>query len=246
MSAPLNNVAVAERVEGTRRILESDGWEWVIAPDEFGDDEPRIADTHLAPRLGLPLHKLRQLSERYEKAGHVTPKVLRAVRQTSDRASEVSTAMVGTPESHKNRGGRPGKARFYSEADALFLVTRSEASGAIALTKAMIQVVLTIRRHLAATVPVKGHARKLPGTKALPAPAPVQYIPLTTRIATPTRTDDGVPRWEITVRLRETAARMLVDMAARNGWTAEQCAETALMGWTCTAASLGFSPVVQR
>lgn len=156
MSAPLVSTTISERVEGTRRILESDGWEWVIAPDEFGDDEPRIADTHLAQRLGLELKHLRDLSARYENAGHITPKVCRTVR--------------GTPESHKNLGGRPGKARFYAEADALFLVTRSEASGAIALTKAMILVVVALRRHLAQTVPVEAHTRKLPGRKALPVP----------------------------------------------------------------------------
>ena len=41
-------------------------------------------------------------------------------------------------------------ARFYTEADALFLVTRSDAPGAVALAKEMIRVYLAVRRHLVA------------------------------------------------------------------------------------------------
>lgn len=146
MSAPL--ISIAERVEGTRRILGSDGWEWVVCPDEFSDAEPRIADEHLAPKLGMEVRRLRELSKRYEKDGHVTPVFCRTVRQTR---------------------GRPGVQRFYSEADALFLVTRSEREEAIGLTKGMILVVLAIRRHLAETVAVRAHERALPGTRTPPA-----------------------------------------------------------------------------
>jgi hypothetical protein len=159
MSAP-QGATVRERVEGTRRIIETNGWEFTICADDFGDDEPRIADTDLAPRLGLELKHLRDLSARHESAGHITPKVCRTVR--------------GTPESHKNLGGRPGKARFYTEADALFLVTRSEASEAIALTKAMIAVVIAVRRHLSQTVPVEAHTRSMPK----PRPQVVQATPV--------------------------------------------------------------------
>lgn len=146
MSALL--MTIAERVEGTRRILATEGWEFVVCVDEFGDEEPRISDEQLAANLGMEVRHLRELSGRHEEAGHLTPRVCRTVRQT---------------------GGRPGMQRFYSEADALFLVTRSERDEAIALTKGMIQVVLAVRRHLAGTVPVIARARRAPKAKALPA-----------------------------------------------------------------------------
>lgn len=235
---------VTERVEGTRRILESGGWELTIG-EEFQTSEPLIADEVIAKHLGVEVESVRRLIRR-----HAAP-------QTPDTASGVSGEpnIVPVPYTRtvrrmtrggQNRGEITVHGFMLTEADALFVVTRSDSPRAIAFTKKMIAVYMAVRRHLAATVPVKGHARKLPGMKALPAPAPVRYVPLASRIATPTRTDDGVERWEITLQLRTTAARMLVDMAQRNGWTAEECAETALMGWTCTAASLGFSAAVQR
>lgn len=147
MSAPVG-ISVTERTEGTRRVLEADGWEWVTA-EEFGDDEPRISDEALAPRLGMEVRRMRELSERHEQAGNVSPRVCRTVRQT---------------------GGRPGNQRWYTEADALFLVTRSEKAEAIALTKAMIQVVIAVRRHLLSTVAVVAHSRRPPSPRLPPVP----------------------------------------------------------------------------
>lgn len=82
----------------------------------------------------------------------MSPRVYRTVRQT---------------------GGRPGNQRWYTEADALFLVTRSEKAEAVALTKAMIQVVIAVRRHLLSTVAVVAHSRRPPVPRLPPAPAPV-------------------------------------------------------------------------
>ena len=75
----------------------------------------------------MEVRRLRELSERHEKARNIAPRVCRTVRQT---------------------GGRPGKQRFYNEADALFLVTRSETPKAVALTREMIAVYMAARRGL--------------------------------------------------------------------------------------------------
>lgn len=109
------------------RLVKVERWEFKV-PGESGT-EPMIPDTDLAERLGLPLHKLRQLSGRHERAGNIAP--------------EVSTTVVET-----SRGGRPGVRRLYNEADALFLATRSETDQAIELVKEMIRVYMLARRGL--------------------------------------------------------------------------------------------------
>ena len=169
MSAPVG-ISVTERTEGTRRVLEADGWEWVTGQD-FGDDEPRIADASLAPKLGMTVPHIRELSERHERAGNVSPRVYRIVRQT---------------------GGRPGNQRWYTEADALFLVTRSEKAEAVALTKAMIQVVIAVRRHLLSTVAVVAHSRRPPVPRLPPSPAPV---PEARQLPPPMRRFRDLPEW---------------------------------------------------
>lgn len=110
--------------------------EWSLRVPGAAGTEPEIPDTDLAPRLGMQIHKLRELSGRYERGGDIHPRV------------EVSPAVGGTPESQRNPGGRPARRRFYNEADALFLVTRSEAPKAVALTKEMIGVYMLARRGL--------------------------------------------------------------------------------------------------
>lgn len=228
MSAPLS---VETRTEALRRVLTTTaahGWEfslWEGAPD----DEPRIRDVDAAERLGYGRPRdVRKIIERIWPgfAGLYVREAVETVPMPRGGSRKVTV-----------------REAWLTEAQLLKVIARSETPVAETILDDMIAVYMAVRRHLAATVPVKGHARKLPGTKALPAPA--QYVPLTTRIATPSRTPGG-ERWELTVQLRETTARMLVGMAQRNGWTAEQCAETALMGWTCTAASLGFSSVTDR
>ena len=105
--------------------------DWTLTLPGTDGTEPEIPDTALAPRLGIDLHKLRQLSGRHERAGNIAPR-------------KVSTTVVETPAV----GGRPGTQRFYNEVDALFLVTRSETPKAIALTKEMIRVYSLVRRGL--------------------------------------------------------------------------------------------------
>ena len=107
------------------RIVRVGDWSLTVPGAE--GTEPEIPDTDLAPRLGMELFRLRELSARHEKAGNIAPRVSRTVRET---------------------GGRPGMSRFYNEADALFIVTRSEAPGAVALTKEMIRVYMAARRGL--------------------------------------------------------------------------------------------------
>lgn len=102
--------------------------DWTLTAPGAEGTEPEIPDTALAGRLGLPLHKLRELSGRHEKAGNIAPRVV--------------SPTVG------ETGGRPARQRFYTEADALFLVTRSEAPQAVALTKEMIRVYMAARRGL--------------------------------------------------------------------------------------------------
>jgi hypothetical protein len=168
MSAPLNT-AVRERVEGTRRILESDGWELTIG-EEFETDEPLIADEVVARHLGIEVESVRRLIRR-----HAAP-------QTPDTASGVSGAPNITPvpyirsvrrttRSGQNRGEITVSGFMLTEADALFVVTRSDSARAVSITKKMIAVYMAVRRHLATSVAVEAHTRSLPSRKALPVPA---------------------------------------------------------------------------
>lgn len=103
-------------------IIEHEGWQLVVR-----NGEPMVADEVIAAHVDLPLHKLRQLSARHERAGHIAP--------------EVSTTVVET-------GGRPGRRRLYTEPDALFLVTRSHTPRAVEMTKVMIAVFRAVVRGL--------------------------------------------------------------------------------------------------
>lgn len=167
MSAPLNT-AVRERIEGTRRILESDGWELTIG-EEFLTTEPLIADEIVAQQLGVEIESVRRLIRR-----HAAP-------QTPDTASGVYGAPNITPvpytrsvrrttRSGQNRGEITVSGFMLTEADALFVVTRSDSARAVAITKKMIAVYMAVRRHLATSVAVEAHSRNLPGRKGLPAP----------------------------------------------------------------------------
>ncbi len=130
--APADAPVTESRGDQGQRIISAQGW-LLVVPKGSVTSEPEIADTALADRLGLPIHKLRQLSSRHEEAGNISPRV-------------IYTTVVET-------SGRPGKARFYTEADALFLVTRSSATKAVALTREMIAVYMAVRRHLLGAPP---------------------------------------------------------------------------------------------
>lgn len=125
--------------ESAHRLVRVGRWN-LIVHGATGTD-PEIPDTELAPLLGMTLHHLRELSGRHEKAKNIDPRVYRTVRET---------------------GGRPAKQRFYNEADALFLVTRSDKREAIALTKEMIAVYMAARRGLLRPVFVAPVAPAIP------------------------------------------------------------------------------------
>jgi hypothetical protein len=111
---------------------------WAFRAGCDADASLEIPDTVLAERLGLPLRKLSELSGRHEAAGNIAPRIV-----------EVSSANKSHGGTYSARGrGRPGMQRFYGEADALFLVTRSETKRAVALTKEMILVYMAARRGL--------------------------------------------------------------------------------------------------
>lgn len=129
-----NPVFVSEVIgqgDDVHRIVRVGEWSMVVRGTD-AEGEPEVPDTALAPRLGLEIRRLRWLSDKHEKAGNIAPRICLAASQ--------------------NRG-RPGKQRFYTEADALFLVTRSEAAGAVALTREMIRVFMLARRGLLRPTP---------------------------------------------------------------------------------------------
>jgi hypothetical protein len=128
----MNDSNVIESSPNDRRMVQVEGWTLTIGTEP--DAEPEIADADLAPRLGMELKRLRELSERHEQAGNINP------RKVDPNKSHGTTYPRGR--------GRPGTQRFYGEADALFLVTRSERPEAVALTKEMIRVYMLARRGL--------------------------------------------------------------------------------------------------
>lgn len=125
----------------THRVVSVGDWTLTVRTEP--DAEPEIADTDLAPRLGMELKRLRELSARHEKEGNISP------RKVDPNKSHGTTYSRGR--------GRPGLQRSYNEADALFLVTRSERPEAIALTKEMIRVYMLARRGLLAPVQPPTH-----------------------------------------------------------------------------------------
>lgn len=104
--------------------------EWTFMVREADRDrEPLVSDEVLAQRLGFDRpRKIKDMIRRHIADGNINPF---AVRTT-----------VG------QTGGRPGTLYCLGEADALFLVTRSDTPKAIALTKEMIRVFMLARRGL--------------------------------------------------------------------------------------------------
>ena len=107
---------VVREGNGTYELTQRRGW-----------DEPRVYDLDLARWLGFTdPHKVRALIRRNIDAGHL-PGVSATVAETSPR------------------GGRPGAEYFLTEAEALFIATRSETPKSIAVTKTMIAVFVDVR-----------------------------------------------------------------------------------------------------
>ena len=109
------------------RIVRVGDWSLTVPGAE--GTEPEVLDEELGTRLGMERpRKIRELIRRHVEEGNVCPReVCPTVGQT---------------------GGRPTVKYYLNEADALFVVTRSETPKAVALTKEMIRVYMAARRGL--------------------------------------------------------------------------------------------------
>lgn len=103
--------------------------DWTLTVPGAEGMEPLILDEDLGERLGFDRpRKVRDLVRRHRAEGNVAPiEVCPTVGQT---------------------GGRPTTKFYLTEADALFIVTRSETPRAVALTREMIGVYMAARRGL--------------------------------------------------------------------------------------------------
>lgn len=161
-------------------------------------DEPRIRDVDLAERLGFAQPRdVRKLIRRYEKSGDLSGVSMRA-----------TVARIEI---------RPGVFRndtvneyWLTEADALFVVTKSETPRANAITREVIDVFLAWRR---------GHLKPAPA----PVPAPVDVAALvkaTVQELLASRLGDGAPTIgpsgarRVSMALSEQAANLAVAMPA--------------------------------
>lgn len=129
------------RGANARTIYRTGGWE-LSKWGSFGDDEPRIRDTDLAVRLGFKQPRIiRQIIAR-----NVGPGFQPGWRCAVQR------------QSTGNGGHRENKVNEYwlTEAEALFVATRSRTKAAVVLTHEMIGVYVAVRRgELAQPVPVR-------------------------------------------------------------------------------------------
>jgi len=113
-------------VSGGERRIEIEGW--VV---EVRDEEPVIEDTVLALHLEVDRRHLRELIRQHRNSANIKPIPNMSASPTKSR-------------------GRPGEGFFLTESDALFIVTRSSAPKAVALTKERIRVFIAVRRTLLA------------------------------------------------------------------------------------------------
>lgn len=113
MTAPKQSAAIT--------IREIGGW-----PLGFreGDDEPRILDTDLGTRLG------------FDRAENVRTLIKRMISAGKLNSSEV----FFTVEQTSRRGGRPRRAFWLTEEQALLVATQSETPKAWALTREIVRV----------------------------------------------------------------------------------------------------------
>lgn len=185
---PVTVSAVIGEGPEAHRIARVGAWTFTVPGAE--GQEPEIPDTALAERLGMEQHHLRELSARHEKAGNIAPRVYRTVRET---------------------GGRPGLQRFYCEADALFLVTRSETPKAVALTREMIAVYMAVRRGL---IPPPARPQVDPAVMLTIlrqfADLQATVVELRSALSTGPVMGYGVARSNVLIPLRRIAARLAV------------------------------------
>lgn len=106
-------------------------------------DEPRVFDLHLARALGFSdLHMVRRTIERN--------------RDELEMHGEVSVAVTET----STKGGRPGKAYYLNEGQALVVCALSKTPKAAEVRKLIIDVFTAWRA--GKLVPVESHYRALP------------------------------------------------------------------------------------
>lgn len=104
------------------RIVRVGSWEF-RAPESSSERETLVEDSELARHLGMGRHKLRELIRTYRDSQDIQP------------------VPILSPAGIKSRG-RPGEGFRLNRADALFVVTKSNATNAKAMTKEMIRVFL--------------------------------------------------------------------------------------------------------
>ncbi|AWJ82666.1 hypothetical protein TSH58p_17675 [Azospirillum sp. TSH58] len=119
-----------------------------LTPDQLNDQdgEPRVSDLVLAERLGFDKpHNIRKLIERNRAELETYGALVEAtgVFSTVEKTSgEVSDRQSETP----NRGGRPGKAYYLNEGQALVICALSRTPQAALVRRQIIEVFLAYRR----------------------------------------------------------------------------------------------------
>ena len=236
MSAPLS---VTTRTEALRRIISTTStaaWEFSIW-EEWADGEPRICDTDAAARLGFKApRQVRELIERTWAEGQ-RPKTRSVIRQ----------------QPTGNGGTRKFTVTEYwlTEAELLKLCARARTDAAEAILDEMIRVFIAVRRHLIESVPVRAHERTFPNApKQLTAPpkvvrvtaprnAPSPLPPIGERLDSPACILNGVPQFDIVVRIAEADLTILRAVSDPASHTVEETVKFALVGWVYNAVSLG-------
>lgn len=123
--------AVVGAGDDAHRLARVGEWTLVVPADDVTAERPRIRDVDLGERLGYTRAKdIRLLAREHEKAGNVNPFHVRA-----------AVARTGAVARHEDE-------MWFTEEDALWLVSQSKTPKAIALTKEMIRVYAMVRRHL--------------------------------------------------------------------------------------------------
>lgn len=103
------------------------------------DGEPRMRDLDIAGALEFERpRKIRELIERFVNDIEDFGDLIRVVGGVSPHG--------GAKPTEASRGGRPTHCYWLNEEQALFLCTRSEAKGAVALTKQMVMIFAAWRR----------------------------------------------------------------------------------------------------
>ncbi len=134
-ASPANDIVTVSAIVGAgddaHRLARMGAWTLVVPADDVTAERPRIRDVDLGERLGYTRTKdIRLLAREHEKAGNINPFHVRAAVARTGAVSRTEDEM------------------WFSEEDALWLVSQSKTTKAVALTKEMIRVYTMVRRHL--------------------------------------------------------------------------------------------------